>query len=535
MRNIKILDCTLRDGGYINKFEFGYSAIGNIIVKLVQSGIDIVECGFLVSGANDLNKTQFQDIASIKQFIGEKKQNVLYVAMIQYGAISDKEITPCDGTSIDGIRLTFHEHEIDDSFLLGEKLIKKGYKLFMQPVGTNTYSDYALLTLIKKINEMKPYAFYLVDTLGTMYKRDLLRMFYLIDHNLDKNIVIGFHSHNNLQLSFSNAQELILLNSPREIILDTSVFGMGRGAGNLCTELLIQYINENINHNYEIVPVLEIIDTYINPIYAKYTWGYSAPYYIASINNCHPNYAAYLINKQTITIKDIDAIIKSIDDTKRTLYDEAYITELYFSYQKHTIDDNASLRELRSMFADKTILMLAPGKSIAAEQESILDYIGKEKPLVCSINFIPDSIKVDCVFISNLRRFRNIEEIHIENEGKIIVTSNVMTTKKENCIIVNYTDYLNSEAAVSDNAGLMFLNLLYRLEIRNVVLGGFDGFSLNKSDNYFSDKLLTSTDNERLQGMNKAMSNKLRKMNLNMNITFLTQTIYNEINEWHEI
>jgi 4-hydroxy 2-oxovalerate aldolase len=529
MRNIRILDCTLRDGGYINDFEFGRSAIGNIIEKLAQSGIDIIECGFLDSDAGDTNRTLFKDIAAIKQYIGTKKQNTLYVAMIQYGAISDEEIAPCDGTSIDGIRLTFHEHEIDASFLAGGKLMEKGYKVFMQPVGTNTYTDYSLLKLIQRINAMKPYAFYLVDTLGTMYKKDLLRMFYLIDHNLDKDIAVGFHSHNNLQLSFSNAQELILLNSPREIILDTSVFGMGRGAGNLCTELLIQYINENIRHNYEIVPILEIIDSYINPIYAKYTWGYSVPYYIASINNCHPNYAAYLINKQTIAIKDIGTIIKSIENEKRALYDEKYIRELYLSYQEHTVDDGDSLRELKRMFKDKTILMLAPGKSIDTERESILKYAQSEKPVVCGINFIPDFIKADCVFVSNLRRFSNIEEVPAENGRKIIVTSNIMTSKKINHIVINYADYLNSESAIYDNAGLMFLNLLRRLEIKNVALGGFDGFSFNRGDNYFNNKLLTSTDNEVLQKMNKAISGKLLEIGKDINIEFVTKTIYNEM------
>jgi 4-hydroxy 2-oxovalerate aldolase len=100
-------------------------------------------------------------------------------------------------------------------------------------------------------------------------------MFYIIDHNLNKDIALGFHSHNNLQLSFSNAQELILLNSTRNIILDASVFGMGRGAGNLCTELLIQYINENIIRKYDLMPVLEIIDKYIQHLYTKHSWGYS--------------------------------------------------------------------------------------------------------------------------------------------------------------------------------------------------------------------------------------------------------------------
>ena len=203
----------------------------------------------------------------------------MYVAMIQYGKIGNDEITPYDGTSIDGIRLTFHEHEIDESFVMGKQLMDKGYKLFMQPVGTTTYSDEALLKLIARINELKPYAFYLVDTLGIMYKNDLLRMFYLIEHNLDKHITLGFHSHNNLQLSFANAQELMQLNTPRKLIIDSSVFGMGRGAGNLNTELVTQYINFNFGLKYNNIEIMEIIDEYIRPLSFQYKWGYDAAYY----------------------------------------------------------------------------------------------------------------------------------------------------------------------------------------------------------------------------------------------------------------
>ncbi|MFR7384805.1 MAG: hypothetical protein ACLUTO_10770 [Anaerostipes sp.] len=85
----------------------------------------------------------------------------------------------------------------------------KGYEVFMQPVGTTSYSDVELLNLFERINEMKPYAFYLVDTLGKLYAKQLLKLFYLADDNLDEDITIGYHSHNNLQLSFSNAQQLI--------------------------------------------------------------------------------------------------------------------------------------------------------------------------------------------------------------------------------------------------------------------------------------------------------------------------------------
>jgi 4-hydroxy 2-oxovalerate aldolase len=526
--NIKILDCTLRDGGYINEFEFGYTAVKNTIAKLTQSSIEIVECGFLVSGAENKDKTLFSGIEAIKDVIGQKNNHVMYVAMIQYGAIPIEEITPYDGSSVDGIRLTFHEHDIQGALETGKDLMEKGYKVFMQPVGTNTYTDKSLLLLIDKINDMRPFAFYLVDTLGSMYKKDLLRMFYLVDHNLDKKITIGFHSHNNLQLSFSNAQELILLNREREMILDTSVFGMGRGAGNLCTELLMQYINENITQKYDVVPILEIIDTYIYPIYTKHFWGYSVPYYIASVHKCHPNYANYLINKQTITVKDIHSIIKTLDVNKRTLYDEKYITEMYLSYQKHYIDDSESLKKIKSICGDKEVLVLAPGNSLVKESDTIEKYIEINKPVVVSVNFIPDTVKVDFAFVSNLRRFANFDELYTRNKVKIVCTSNINIKRDDDLITVNYAGYLNAEPLIFDNAGLMLLNLLHKTGIERIMLAGFDGFSLDRKNNYFTERLKNIADDEQLLEMNKSISEKLNKLRQFMHIDFLTETIYRQ-------
>ena len=222
MANVQILDCTLRDGGYINNFQFGDSAITDIVQKLGEAKIDIIECGFLKSGHTNTEQSLFSTIESISRHLKNRRKESLYVAMIAYGDIPIEEISPRTEDSIDGIRLTFHEHEIQPALILGRQLMEKGYLVFMQPVGTTTYDDRNLLTLIDEINTLQPFAFYLVDTLGVLYKNDLLRLFYLIDHNLSERINLGFHSHNNLQLSFSNAQELLLLHSKRNIILDSS-------------------------------------------------------------------------------------------------------------------------------------------------------------------------------------------------------------------------------------------------------------------------------------------------------------------------
>ena len=113
---ISILDCTLRDGGYINDFTFGRKCISEIISSLAQAKIEIIECGFLKSGANDPDKSLFGSVSTISKHLPDNKDGTMYVAMIAYGDIPIEEIEPYDGTSISGIRLTFHEQDIDRAF-----------------------------------------------------------------------------------------------------------------------------------------------------------------------------------------------------------------------------------------------------------------------------------------------------------------------------------------------------------------------------------------------------------------------------------
>src|SRR5699024_5836630 len=133
-------------------------------------------------------------------------------------------------------------------------------------VGTAGYSDEELIRLIKRINQLNPYAFYLVDTLGTMYGKLLLRQIILADNNLAEGIKLGYHSHNNLQMSFANAQKLLEYKTDRTLILDCSANGMGRGAGNLCTELILNYYNREYDSRYRVLPILETVDKYITAI-----------------------------------------------------------------------------------------------------------------------------------------------------------------------------------------------------------------------------------------------------------------------------
>ncbi len=525
MNQISVLDSTLRDGGYINGFDFGKSVIDDIIDGLSHASIDIIECGFLKSEVKDDNKTLFSSIEAVGKHIREKSSNSMYVAMIQYGAISIDEITDFDGTSVDGIRLTFHEHEIEPAFVLGKQLMDKGYKVFMQPVGTTSYEDSALIKLIKKINALKPYAFYMVDTLGKMYKNDLLRMFYIVDHNLDQRIALGFHSHNNLQMSFANAQELAQINTTRNLIIDSSILGMGRGAGNLNTELLVQYLNTNQGLKYDVFIIMNLMDRYIKPLSTKYKWGYDAAYYLAAVTDCHPNYASYLLNKQTLQIRDIGTILNGLDYKKRNLFDKTYIQEEYAKYMDHAVDDSSVCIALKEMVGNQKILLLAPGKSIREDAERINELISNGDYFTVSINFVPKDITVNLAFISNMKRFRSAKDFPINNGIITVVTSNIKNPG-EGFLVVNYASYLNEENSIIDNAGIMCINLLKKIGAKDFLLAGFDGFSDNISENFYDESLYLDVEGERLAKMNLAMVDKISQLRKQVNIGFFSSSSY---------
>lgn len=523
----QILDCTLRDGGYINDWRFGKKTIVSILEKLEKANIDIIECGFLTRMVKDEACSLFNDIAQIEKVLPRQERTAMYVAMIAIGEkeLHPSELAPFDGKSLEGIRLTFHKGEIDQAMEWARIIQEKGYKVFMQPVGTGFYTDMELLQLVEKMNQLQPYAFYIVDTLGSMYRNEVSHRFYLIDENMRPEIHLGFHGHNNLQLAFSNAQVLGKIQTKRTLILDSSVNGMGRGAGNLPTELITQYINKNIASRYDVTMVMDIYDEYISAIRKKFEWGYSVPYHIAASNVCHPNYASYLINKQTLTMKDIEKIIQSIPEEYKILYDQSLIEELYVRYQSRNIDDSAAVQEISGWLSGRKILLLAPGKSLVSHYDSILRFVEEEHPFVISVNFADTRYPIDACFVSNHKRMDTIgREIRRMGGLRTILTSNI--AGGGGCVYVNYACYTNGDDMVSDNAGLMLLSLLKRCGAHTVYLAGFDGFHHRHGGNYYSEELNSQEDEGQVREKRKRIRKQLQELSAEMEITFITPSVY---------
>lgn len=522
MNRIKVLDCTLRDGGYCNGWNFGFNRIKEIVRCLVDANIDIIECGFLTSKVKykkDVSK--FTTLDEVKEVIPKEKKGKMYVCLLNYGEYNIDDIPICQNDSLDGIRVAFHKKDINEALEFCKRLKEKKYKVFVQPMVSLSYSDEEFLDLIRKVNKIKPYAFYIVDSFGAMKSKDLIRLFYNVEHNLEMHIHVGYHSHNNMQLAYSNAQTLVSIQTKRKLIIDASIFGMGRGAGNLNTELFVEYLNETESTHYKLKPILLVVDKILNRFYQQNYWGYSLPNYLSASHNVHPNYATYLNDKQTLTVEDMDAIFTAMQNDKKNNFNQEYIEELYIQYMNSGEENEEHFVLLKEELKDKNVLIIAPGKSSEEEKEKIIQYGKKKDVISISINYEYPYLDTNYIFISNLRRYRELNKNML---NRCIVTSNIHA--EQAFLRPNYAKLMNEIDSVKDNAGMMLLQYLVMLDVKKVVIAGMDGYSHEVSCNYACDELKLMSPKAGWNAMNKGIEIMLKRFKSNVEIEFLTNSRY---------
>jgi 4-hydroxy 2-oxovalerate aldolase len=516
MSNIRILDCTLRDGGYCNNWIFGKENIQTIVNGLLESNINIIECGYINQKKEyDPDSTQHISFEQIGSYIPKDRGGKIFVGMINFGEFVVEDIPKNDGTSIDGIRVCFKKKDRIAALDYCKQIKDKGYKVFIQGMVSLSFTDEEFIDFIRRTNKIEPYAFYIVDSFGMMKGKDLIRLFYTVEHNLSPSIHIGFHSHNNMQLAYSNCLSLTQVQSNRSIIIDSSIYGMGRGAGNLNTELFTEYLNENHGSDYKLKPLLTIVDDILDGFYKKNNWGYSLPNYISAKNNAHPNYAGFLDDKKTLTVEDMENIFLLMDEDKKVSFDKMYIEELYTKYLATGRVQEEHKDELLEKLKGKKVVLVAPGRSSVDEREKIIS----QNAVLISVNF--DYPSSDFVFLSNLRRYKELTE---DSYAKSIVTSNV--TSDRIYMQIKYSDLLNSVETVKDNAGLMAIKFLIGYGVEEIMLAGFDGYSHETKDNYADNHMEFVTGDVLLDAMNEGMEIMLKKYSKKIKISFLTTPKY---------
>lgn len=527
MNSLKILDVTLRDGGTVNDFNFGQAYMEKILAAEEDSGVDIIELGYIdEEKGSESGRTKYINEQVISQCIlKSKKPGITYVAMMDYGRFDVGKLEPRSENGIDGIRLAFHRKNRTDIVSVGKKIIEMGYKLYIQPMITFRYTDAELLEMIELVNRELSNAsgFYIVDSFGEMRVNDMNRVLNLVDHNLLPGMALGFHSHNNLQLSYSNAIAMLQFPTNRDLILDSSIMGMGKGAGNLNTELLMEHLNLYYGKSYNIPPLLKVIDEVINQLHKEFYWGYSVEYYLSSVNHCSPSYASYFYNKHMLPIDQVGELLSMISEDKRISFDAEYAEILYRQYnERKFVDDENAVKELKNSFAGKRVLLVAVGKSIAKELDLVRQLNEEEDVVSIGLNFALD---LGLTYLLCTRH--EVYNDAVEEGRNIITTSSVSKEERENVKILNYSRWIKVDEQTHDSSLVIALNLLQVCGVTEVMLIGFDGFSANINENYYDSNMRRPMNIDQAENKNRFNKAFIKsKREAGMNIRFLTPSLY---------
>jgi 4-hydroxy 2-oxovalerate aldolase len=282
---IKVLDCTVRDGGLINKWQFSDDFVRKVFLALSEAGVDYMEIGYKSSekyfSRDENGAWKFCTEDDLKRIGGGFDNNMKLSAMADIGRIDPEDIIPQKDSVLDMIRVACYVKEIDKGISLAHQCLDKGYETTINLMAVSKVLERDLDEALNDLSKSSVPVVYIVDSFGAMYSEQihfLVKKYFAALPGKE----LGIHAHNNQQLAFANTIEAIIAGVNR---IDATLYGMGRGAGNCPLELLLSFLK---NPKFDIRPVIEIIQEIFIPLKAEIEWGYHIPYMITGILNEHP-------------------------------------------------------------------------------------------------------------------------------------------------------------------------------------------------------------------------------------------------------
>jgi 4-hydroxy 2-oxovalerate aldolase len=289
---IKVLDCTIRDGGLMNDSRFDDAIVKAVYQACVEAGIDYMEIGYKacqkVFARDKYGDWRFCQEDDLRRVIGDNKNSSLKIAVMADAEKTNyqQDILPKEKSVIDMVRVATYVHQIPAALDMVKDAHDKGYETCVNLMSVSNVPEMALDGALELLATSQAKAIYLVDSFGALYSEqvDYLVAKYL-SYARATGKEVGVHMHNNLQLAFSNTIQGIVKGAN---YLDATMAGLGRGAGNCPMELLIKFLH---NPKYNVRPVLQCVQDAIEPMREKLGWGFSVPYMLTGFMNRHPRSA----------------------------------------------------------------------------------------------------------------------------------------------------------------------------------------------------------------------------------------------------
>ncbi|MCH7920494.1 MAG: aldolase catalytic domain-containing protein [Planctomycetes bacterium] len=285
---IKVLDCTIRDGGLINDHRFSDEFVRAVYQAVSTANVDYMEFGYRSSRdlcpPENFGPWKYCDDDKISEIIDGIESNVKICIMLDAHRVKEQEFRPVDESPIDMIRVASYVKDVDKAIDLANRMHDLGYETTVNLMAVSKENDADLTEALKQLDKCPTRSVYVVDSFGALYCEQIEHYVKLYQQYLPGK-EIGIHCHNNQQLAFGNTVEAIIHGAN---FLDGSLYGIGRGAGNCCLELLLGFLK---NPKFNLTPILRVIQDHMIPLRDEIEWGYLVPYLITGMLNEHPRFA----------------------------------------------------------------------------------------------------------------------------------------------------------------------------------------------------------------------------------------------------
>ncbi len=432
-KKIELLDCTIRDGGYVNNWDFDKKLVKETYRALSKAGVDIVELGYHGTekyfDKNKYGVFRFchpQDINEVCASI----DGANVALMVDHGKYEVTDLAQYKETPVKLIRSAFHKDKFRAALENLVKIKKMGFAVSANFMGYVSYSEKERKELLSLLKDIPLDYAYVSDTYGSMFPHQLADFFGPLLEI--KHIKWGFHSHNNLQMAFANSLAAI---DAGATVVDGTIYGMGRGAGNLPTEIMLAYLHRQQPDKYNVIPVLNLIDRYYTDLHKKEGWGYNLPYMLSGTYGCHPNYAKNLVDRKEYDIEDIWNVLEAVNvkepvGFKKELVDEVLKKGIFGKKGLAEVKELAKFNDKKVKVSyldrhkDKDFLILANGPTLKQFQAEIKTFVDKYKPVVMGGNYLGDLFQPDYHGFVNKRRFVDYVD-SVARDSKLLIGQHI--------------------------------------------------------------------------------------------------------------
>lgn len=496
---MKILDCTLRDGGYYNNWDFEPVIVNEYLNAVAQAGVHYVELGlrnfpkqgflgpFAYTTENYLDQIELP-VGPIYGVMVDAK--TLLSSSYSLDDAIDKLFVQASESKIGLVRIAAHFHEIEYCGPIAKRLKEKGYLVgfnMMQAGGKSSE------VIKEKVNEINAWhcvdALYFADSLGNMDEIEVKRIISIVKEFWGGDI--GIHTHNNMGKALDNT---VIAMKHGVSWLDVTITGMGRGAGNAQTENLLAYLNTK-GESFNTSPIYKLVIKYFEPMQVKMGWGASLLYFLGAQNNIHPTYIQNMLADPHIGSDELVSAIEYLSEIDNTL---SYSGDILSSAlnKTNTTATFSAISDVLNKFNNKDVLIIANGAGLERHQIGITQYILEKKPIVISLNIIDniDENIIDYYCLSHNSKYLTQNKTYKGLSKPVIYPSNrFKDIEKE--LSRNY-EHLNCPVQVRDEHYVVSKNVItipYDLTIayalgvcelanaKSVALAGFDGYDSNDS------------------------------------------------------